>query len=76
MAASNGRLVSETTGEIELDRGVMVIRRIHVHYKLRAPASARETVQRVHEMHAERCPVARSLAPAIDIRTSFEMIPE
>ena len=74
MDASNGKLTSETTGEIELDGGVMVIRRIHVHYKLRADEAMRETIERVHEMHAERCPVARSVRPAIDIRTSFELV--
>ncbi len=76
MDASNGKLTSETTGEVELDGGVMVIRRIHVHYKLRADKAIRETIERVHEMHAKRCPVARSLRPAIDIRTSFELLPE
>ncbi|MDE3137504.1 MAG: OsmC family protein [Acidobacteriota bacterium] len=74
--ASNGKLVSETVGEIETDGGVLVIRRVHVVYKLRAPESARETIERVHEMHADFCPVARSLRPAIDISTAFEIIPE
>ncbi len=54
---------------------MLVIRRIHAHYKLRAPESGRETIERVHEMHADRCPVARSLKGAIDVSTSFELIP-
>jgi organic hydroperoxide reductase OsmC/OhrA len=74
--ASNGKLVSETVGEIETDGGVLMIRRIHVVYKLRAPESARETIERVHEMHADFCPVARSLRPAIEISTALELIPE
>lgn len=76
MDASNGKLVSETVGDIELDGGVLVIRRIHVIYKLRAPESARETIERVHDAHAEFCPVARSLRAAIDISTALELIPE
>jgi uncharacterized OsmC-like protein len=74
--ASKGKLVSETVGDIELDGGVLMIRRIHVRYKLRAPESARETIERVHNMHADYCPVARSLRPAIEISTELELIPE
>ena len=76
MDASNGKLVSETVGDIELDGDVLVIRRILVRYKLRAPESARETIERVHNMHADYCPVARSLRPAIEISTALELIPE
>jgi uncharacterized OsmC-like protein len=57
-----------------VDGGVLVIRRIHAHYKLRAPEFQRETIARVHALHADRCPVARSLKGAIDISTSFELI--
>jgi organic hydroperoxide reductase OsmC/OhrA len=74
--AGNGKLVSETVGEVESDDGVLMIRRIHVIYKLRAPESARETIERVHNMHADYCPVARSLRPAIEISTALEIIPE
>ncbi|TAM80684.1 MAG: OsmC family peroxiredoxin [Acidobacteria bacterium] len=72
--ASNGKLTSEVTGEIEVDGGVLVIRRIHAHYKLRAPESYRETIDRVHAMHADHCPVARSIKAAIDVSTSYELV--
>ena len=58
-----------------MDGGVLVIRRIHAHYKLRAPESERETIERVHSMHAERCPVARSIKASIDVSTSYELVP-
>jgi uncharacterized OsmC-like protein len=61
-------------GEIELDGNVLVIRRISVHYKLRAPREVQETIERVHAIHADRCPVARSLRAAIEVRTSFEIL--
>ena len=32
--ASNGRLRADVRGEIESDQGVLVIRRVHVHYLL------------------------------------------
>ena len=57
---------------MEKDEGVLVIRRIHVTYRLRAPDEAAETVERVHAMHHEKCPVYRSLCDAIDITTSVE----
>ena len=59
-----------------MDGNVLVIRRIRVDYKLRAPESVRETVERVHGFHAERCPVALSIRAAIEIRTSFELVSE
>jgi uncharacterized OsmC-like protein len=50
-----------------------VIRRIHVTYRLTAPAEARATVERVHGFHADRCPVYRSLHQAIAITTEVEI---
>ena len=71
--ASNGRLTSEAVGQIELDGNVLVLRRISVHYRLRAPEEMYETIERVHNIHADHCPVARSIRAAIEIRTSFEL---
>ena len=52
-----------------------MIRRIHAHYRLRAREEAREVVERVHIVHQEYCPVARSLKGAIEISTSYELVP-
>lgn len=54
---------------------VLVLKRIHAHYKLRASAEQRETIDRVHGFHPEKCPVARSLKGAIAITTSYELVP-
>jgi uncharacterized OsmC-like protein len=51
-----------------------VIRRIHVHYELSAEGVDPEIVERVHSLHADRCPVARSIRDAIDITTSYELV--
>ena len=69
--ASNERLVSEAIGEVELDDSVLVIRRIHVVLKLKAEESQRDTAQRVHGFFADRCPVYRTLIPAIAITTEL-----
>ncbi len=58
-------------GEVGKDDGVLVIRRVHVTYRLKAGEEHRETVERVHEMHADRCPVYRTLKNSIDITTEF-----
>ena len=46
--ASNGRLTADVRGEIENEEGVLVIRRIHVTFALKASEDARPTVDRVH----------------------------
>ena len=61
-------------GELEKEDGVLVIRRIHVNYKLRVPDpdEVRDTVARVLEMHVDKCPVARSFKGAIEVTTAVE----
>lgn len=54
--------------------GVLVIRRITVHYRLSVPADRRADAERVHGLHARFCPVARSLQGAIDVRTELELV--
>ena len=63
--------MSEAVGEVELDDSVLVIRRIHVVLKLKAEESQRETARRVHGFFADRCPVYRTLKPAIAITTEL-----
>ncbi|MBV8201721.1 MAG: OsmC family protein [Acidobacteria bacterium] len=71
--ASNRRLRAEVRGEIELEDNVLVIRRIHVTYRLAAPAASREVVERVHAIHTMSCPIYRSLYKAIDITTEVTL---
>ncbi len=70
----DGRLTAEARGEVESEDGVLVIKRIHVSHKLRAPQSARETVERVHGVYAQKCPVYRSLCKGIQITSSYELV--
>ena len=50
---------------------MLIIRRIHVVLRLRAAAEQRETAERVHGIFADRCPVYRTLRPAIEIITEL-----
>ena len=68
--ASGGRLTADVTGEVEKEEGVLVIRRIHVRMQLAAPEDARQTVDRVHEMYAMRCPLYRTLHRCIELTSS------
>ena len=61
---------------MEKDDGVLVIRRIHVLYRLAAGEEHREAVERVHGFHREKCPVYRSVRSSIDITTDFELLGE
>ncbi len=58
-------------GDIETENQVLIIKRIRVVYHLKAPESARETAERVHEVHHRSCPVYMSLHKGIDIRTEL-----
>ena len=52
---------------------MLILRRIKTLYKLRAPEAQREVIERIHAVHADHCPVARSLKGAIEIQTYFEL---
>jgi OsmC-like protein len=71
--ASNGRLHAKVRGEIESEQGALVIRRVHVHYLLEAVEQVRETVERVHRVYADKCPVYKTLRPAFEITSDFEL---
>jgi uncharacterized OsmC-like protein len=74
--AADDRLIAEVEGDVEPEDKVLVIKRIRVRYLLRAPEEQRETIERVHGVHAKFCPVYRSLCDSIDITTELELLPE
>jgi uncharacterized OsmC-like protein len=73
--AGEGRLQAHTVGEIELDDKVLVVRRIHVTYRLAADQAQRATIERVLGVHAGRCPVARTIGGCVAISTSLDLQP-
>ena len=57
-------------GEVELEGKVLVVKRINVTYTgLQVDEQDAEKVQRVLAVHADGCPVARSVKGAIEITT-------
>lgn len=54
-----------------MEDGVLILKRIRVRYTLRVPTEKRETARRVHDMHAQKCPVYRSIGGCVDITTEL-----
>lgn len=62
-------------GEVELDEGVLVLRRIHVVFTLRDMAAGKEdAARRAHEVFKPKCPVYRSIQRAIDVTTELQIV--
>jgi len=62
-------------GEVEVEEGVLVLRRIHVVFTLRGvEADKGVAAQRAHEVFKPKCPVYRSIYRAIDITTELRLV--
>ena len=72
--ASDGRLTAEVRGSVGKDEGVLVIRRIHVKYLLRAAGEDEGAINRAYDMHPMRCPVYRTLHKCIEITTELAVL--
>lgn len=67
-------MVTEAIGEVENEEGTLVLKRIHVTYRVKLPPGAdRESVQRAFEAHPAKCPVYRSIGGAVDITLDLEL---
>ena len=75
ISPDDGRASCAVNGEVEIEEGVLIIKRIHVAFVIFAPEEKRETIGRVHGVFASKCPVYRSLHPGIQITSSFELRP-
>jgi uncharacterized OsmC-like protein len=52
---------------------VLVIKRIRVRYSLKGcPQEKREAAERAHNLHVDRCPVAKSISASIEITTRLD----
>jgi hypothetical protein len=62
-------------GEVEVEEGVLVLRRVHVVLTLRdLPPDRIGVAERAHDVFKEKCPVYRSLRPAIAITTELRTV--
>lgn len=73
--ASGGALTAVARGDVEVEDGVLVLRRIHVAFTLKdVAADKRAAAERAHQVFRDRCPVYRSLYRAIQITTDMTFV--
>ena len=64
------------TGVNDLVNGLVRLTEIRVHYELRIPAGMRDAVDRALARHQENCPTATSLASAVAINWTADVVEE
>jgi organic hydroperoxide reductase OsmC/OhrA len=69
-------IAADVVGDNEVQDGLPVLKRINVHYRLRIPHEARETVDRLLAKHQEKCPTAASLRGAVSVSWSADITEE
>jgi uncharacterized OsmC-like protein len=60
-------------GEIETESKVLVVKRITTTFHLEAGEEDRETIERVLDVFADSCPVARSIRNSIEITSKLNL---
>jgi uncharacterized OsmC-like protein len=69
-------LYADSTGEIETEGKVLVVKRIKTTFHLAADEKDRETIERVLEVYEDGCPVARSIKNSIEILSELDLTPK
>lgn len=71
-------ITAEVEGINRMRDGLPVLTEVVVHYALRIPEGTRERVERALERHASKCPTARSLQGAVEVRWTADIreVPE
>lgn len=52
---------------------MLVVRRIHVEYHLKIDPVKREEAERAYSVHANYCPIARTIRDCVEITTTLKM---
>ncbi len=71
-----GNLVAEVEGDIEDVEGVLRITKIRLRYRLKIPSDAKETLNRVLPVYAEKCPAYQSVKGCIDCSWEVDLTEE
>ena len=67
-------LSAEVEGDIEDVNGVLRITRIRLHYRIKAPAGRRESIERLLERYADSCPAYQSVRGCIECSWTAEFL--
>jgi len=73
IAATEGRLSAVARGEVEVEEGVLVLRRIHVIFTLRGAEREVDAAERAHQHYKPKCPIYRSIHRAIDVTSELRL---
>jgi uncharacterized OsmC-like protein len=68
-------LYADTVGEVETENKVLVVKRIRQVFHLTADEKDREKIERVLNVYADSCPVARSIKGSVEISSELELTP-
>ena len=66
-------LYADTVGEIEIENNVLVVKRIKQTFHLAADEEDRQTIERVVDIYADGCPVARSIKDSREITSELDL---
>lgn len=67
-------ITATVEGVNELEDRLILLKRIHVHYRLTIPPGSREKVDRALSTHAEKCPTAASLKGSVEVTWSADVM--
>jgi organic hydroperoxide reductase OsmC/OhrA len=70
---SPAHIRAEAEGLNQIRDRVPVLTRIDVRYQLTIPPGTRETVDRALATHQDKCPTARSIQGAVEVRWSADV---
>jgi uncharacterized OsmC-like protein len=74
VAVDADALTAEVSGDVVVEQGVPLLKRIRVQYQLSAPPGAdKSLIERAHSVHHKACAVSRSLEAAIAITTELQL---
>ena len=75
IAVPNGDISCTAEGTNEVVDRIILLTKIHVHYRLRIPSGAPEDkVSRALETHVSKCPTAQSIKDSVDITWTAEFV--
>ncbi len=67
-------LAADVEGDIEDVNGVLKITHIRLHYRIKAPAEKRESIERLLAHYAEACPAYQSVRGCIECSWTAEIV--
>lgn len=72
---ANEAISCTAEGKNEVVDKIVVLTKIHVHYKLRLPPEAPDDkVSRALETHVSKCPTAQSIKDSVEITWSADIV--